>query len=57
MELPEADEEGTIGVDVNNDMDKDQVLDKMREAALDYYKTAGKEDFAAQLLQLSHYLI
>ena len=51
MELPEADEEGVIGVGVNNNMDKGQVLDKIREAAVDYYKTAGKEDFAAQLLQ------
>ena len=51
MEIPEINEEGVKGVDINNSMDKDQVLDMIREAALDYYNKSGKEDLAAQLLQ------
>ena len=50
MEYPEEDEEGAISVDIDNTMDKHEVLTKIKLAAAAHFQGVGHENSARQLM-------
>ena len=50
IEYPEDDEKGTITVDIDNTLDKHDVINKVKLSAADYFRGCGNEEAAKHLM-------